>query len=103
MALRKLLPFILATLLFLAVVPGCGGSNPSGSMEKQGPTHFCPVDPSEIHVADAAEEPKTSTDRMESQGRSDAAANTANGGNNAVETPQEPAFEIEDKIQAMTA
>jgi len=87
--MKRILAFTILTFLLLIVVPGCGGSEPAGSIEERGPSHFCLVDPYEVYEVDLAVEPEAETDNAEAENHNNTATNTKN----AVDTQEEPTVE----------
>jgi serpin B len=91
-AMKRVPVFLILAFLLLAIVPGCGGSEPEGSIEERGPSHFCLVDPRVGYEVDLAGEPEEEAEEVEAETRNNATTDTAN----AIEIPEEPAVEIED-------
>lgn len=65
--MKRIPVFLIMTFLLLIVVPGCGGSEPAGSIEERGPTHFCLVDPCIGYEVDLAVEPEAETGNVEAE------------------------------------
>jgi|GEM_PF-907239 len=88
--MKRIPVFLIMTFLLLIVVLGCGGSEPAGSIEERGPTHFCLVDPCIGYEVDLAVEPEAETDNVEAENHNN---NTATNTRNAVDTQEGPAVE----------
>ena len=93
--MKRILIFLILTFLLLTVVPGCGESEPAGSIEERGPSHFCLVDPSVSYEVDPAVEEEDEAEKVEAETRNNTTTVATNTGNDN-EVPEEPTVEIED-------